>query len=363
MNTSGGPQLADGEVRGWLDVALLGEPPVPDAVPAVRSAIRRRRRTMAASTGLAFVAFVGLILGGLQLPRADNDRLDTVSPASVSPAPSISPSPSTAPSAKPPVTPSLPVVRPSPPVAAKPHLTVTITRTSPAGARDLTFSVRIRGRVPQLWNAQTGQPIPNGDPLLGTAVDFGDGSPPNGSDGGAVTCHRGAPLVTVDDTFPSGFWPHRYANPGNYALTFTARACGITVTRTAPVHVSAPAQLLSLALTTAPLVATVGQPVKVTLHTTGFAVDVWPYVVHYGDGARWVPASVGSHCADPPKPIDDTFTVEHTYTAPGDYTITASDGQCGPVGRATMSIHVDPAPSHGIVIRQPRFWVRDHIRG
>lgn len=56
-----------------------------------------------------------------------------------------------------------------------------------------------------------------------------------------------------------------------------------------------------------------------TLHTTGFTVDVWPDVVDNGDGARCVPAGVHSHCSHPPQQIDDAFMVDHTYTAAGDY--------------------------------------------
>lgn len=292
MNRHGEPmQLADDdEVRAWLNAALACEPPVSDAVPGVRAAIRRRRHRMATSIGVALVAVAGLVIGGLQLPGAGTGRLETLRPATSSPAPSVQPSPSPSPassSAAPtPASPPPPPPSASPSAArvAIPHLTVAITTTSAPGARDVTWSVRVRGLVPQLWNAQTGMAIPPGyDHLLGTVEIFGDGSPDSGSDGGAVRCHRGAPLVPVDRTFRS--LQHTYAKPGDYTFTFGARACVLgTVTQTVRVHVTGPAQQLSLALPSAPLAATVGQPVKVTLHTTG--MDVWPYVVDYGDGAR-----------------------------------------------------------------------------
>lgn len=266
MNRHGEPtQLADDdEMRGWLNAALAGEPPVRDAVPGVRAAIRRRRHRMATSVGVAVVAVAGLAIAGLQLPGV-NERLETVPPATSSPAPSVRPSPSLPPPASSPA--PTQTASPSPRRSASPsgarvavpHLTVSITTTSARGASDVTWSVRIRGLVPQLYDAQTGIPIAGADQLLGTTESFGDGSH-GGSDGGAVLCHRGAPLVPVDVTFRLA--QHTYTKPGDYTYTFGARACVLgTVTQTVRVHVTGPAQQLSLALPSVPLAAT-GPPVS-----------------------------------------------------------------------------------------------------
>lgn len=103
------------------------------------------------------------------------------------------------------------------------HLTVQVTRTSPTGARNISFRALVLGDVPQLYDAQTGKPIPaSAMEVNGTRVDWGDGSSPGGSDGGAIACHPHAKLVPLTQTFTES---HTYSRPGTYTVRFSTSAC------------------------------------------------------------------------------------------------------------------------------------------
>jgi hypothetical protein len=87
--------------------------------------------------------------------------------------------------------------------------------------------------VPQLYSDTDGHPIPGGEQDLNTRVDFGDGSPEGGSDGGGVSCRRTAPLVPIAMTFNLS---HDYAKSGIYSVTFKVAVCQLgVVTRTTAV--------------------------------------------------------------------------------------------------------------------------------
>jgi len=87
--------------------------------------------------------------------------------------------------------------------------------------------------VPRLSDAATGQPVTGPEQVLNTRVDYGDGSLPGGSDGGAVACKAGAPLVPLHMTWANAAaFTHTYAKAGSYTVTVSVRVCGLgTVSR------------------------------------------------------------------------------------------------------------------------------------
>ena len=61
----------------------------------------------------------------------------------------------------------------------------------------------------------------------------GNNNNDGGSDGGDVSCKRGAPLVPIDITFN---WSHDYATSGTHVVTFKVAVCELgVVTKTTTV--------------------------------------------------------------------------------------------------------------------------------
>ncbi|WP_088290685.1 hypothetical protein [Kineosporia sp. A_224] len=119
-----------------------------------------------------------------------------------------------------PTTRSLKVVVTQGPAAAAPVTTLRLT--SAPGERAVTVAARTRGTVPMTVDGSTVE-LNTGPQawLMGTAVDFGDGSV-DGSDPGTATCSSGTPLTTVD---LARRLAHTYAKAGTYTLTYTMRSC------------------------------------------------------------------------------------------------------------------------------------------
>ena len=93
--------------------------------------------------------------------------------------------------------------------------------------------VSVKGMVPQLYGGRDGRPVPGTDQNLNSRIDYGDGSPVSGSDGGDVSCRPGAPLVPIDMTFN---WGHDYATRGAHTVTFKVLVCQLgEVTKTTTV--------------------------------------------------------------------------------------------------------------------------------
>lgn len=109
----------------------------------------------------------------------------------------------------------------SPSEAGVAALKVTLTRTSPDGARAVAVSAVIAGLVPQVLDG-TGVPLAAAQTeVMGTRVAWGDGAL-DGSDAGDVTCSAKGTLVKLSETFDLS---HTYAKPGTYTMSFTAGAC------------------------------------------------------------------------------------------------------------------------------------------
>lgn len=114
-----------------------------------------------------------------------------------------------------------------------PRARVAIAATPAVTADQLALQVVVDGVVPRLSDGITGKPVTGEEQVLNTRVDYGDGSPPSGSDGGSVVCRNGAPLVPLHMAWrgPARL-THAYANPGRYTVTFSVRVCGLgTVSR------------------------------------------------------------------------------------------------------------------------------------
>jgi len=109
----------------------------------------------------------------------------------------------------------------------QPYVEISLTPT--VTGSDLRLAVQLRGMVPEPYDDASGQPLANnGQAVLKTRLNFGDGSPPTGSDGGAVHCLEGAALAPVDMTWSyEGAFAHTYAAPGTYTATFTVSVCGL----------------------------------------------------------------------------------------------------------------------------------------
>ena len=88
-----------------------------------------------------------------------------------------------------------------------------------------------------------------------------------------------------------------------------------------------------------------GEQVQFTVRGTGTTAETdgaidYP-VVSFGDGtADAVPASIDPACSGAPAPIDDTFTVPHTYAEPGSYQVTVTIGSCGLTRTQTLTVEV-----------------------
>lgn len=122
-------------------------------------------------------------------------------------------------------------------------LTVRLTATPATGTEQagypVALGVRATGAVPQEAGSGGTLLSPAETQLLGTAVNWGDGtSPRDGSDAGDHTCTAGAPLVALTQNLR---YAHSYSKPGTYTITFRTEACAPigTVTRTAVVVVGA----------------------------------------------------------------------------------------------------------------------------
>jgi hypothetical protein len=117
---------------------------------------------------------------------------------------------------------------------------VDIAATPTVTAKEVDLQVVVDGVVPQLYDRITGRPVTGEEQVLNTRIDYGDGSPPVGSDGGSVVCRDGAPLVPLHMAWRGqASLTHAYGKPGRYTVTFSVRVCGLgTVTRHAEVSAS-----------------------------------------------------------------------------------------------------------------------------
>ena len=109
-----------------------------------------------------------------------------------------------------------------------PRPRVAIAATPTVSANEVALRVVVDGVVPRLSDGMTGQPVTGEEQVFNTRVDYGDGSPPSGSDGGSVVCRDDAPLVPLHMAWsgPAKF-THAYANPGPYTVTISVSVCGL----------------------------------------------------------------------------------------------------------------------------------------
>lgn len=344
--------------------------PVGPAEDVRRRGERRTRngRVLLATTALALVAGTGTLL-----LTSGADGTDSLRPPQLAATPtgtpepglSLSPDPTPAPTTA--VTPSTPTATsapastrpPSAPAAVAPSLGVDLVRTSPDGAAQVTWTARVTGRLPQLYDAQTGAAAGSPDQLLSVSWDNGDGTT-GGGDSGAVECRAGAPLRTTSATFSQGLEADGSAKtyaPGTYTVRLTATGCGagatgattatdsITFTVDGPTGApAAPEPGLSVALQrTSPDGAA---QVTWTASVTGSAYtaccrDQAGQLLHarvdLGDGTVVdPPATGGCRVGSTLVPVDEQVAqplgadgAPHTY-APGTYTVTVTVRACGP---------------------------------
>lgn len=129
-----------------------------------------------------------------------------------------------------------------PPTAASPYgAHVQLNRTSADGARTVTLTSQVTGRVAQLYSSHDQTLIPGTEQTLRTRVTFGDGHGESGSDGGDVTCRNGTPAVPLSE---KGSWSYTYKAPGTYLVTFQTWAC-LPASTTAPSAANVQATLVS----------------------------------------------------------------------------------------------------------------------
>jgi len=172
------------------------------------------------------------VVGGTVLPLSP----DTPSPSSTGSAAS-SPAKTSAPPAV-----AAPTVQPT---SASPYgAHVQLNRTSAAGAKTVTLTSQVTGRVAQLYSSHDQTLIPGTEQTLRTKVTFGDGQGESGSDGGDVTCRNGTPAVPLSE---NGNWSYTYKTPGTYLVTFQTWAC-LPASATAPSSADVQATLVSAVL-------------------------------------------------------------------------------------------------------------------
>jgi hypothetical protein len=207
----------------------MHSPSPTHALPLVRQAARRRRtrsNIIAGITAVVVVAGAGIAVGAVQQhgsPKGGSVQIiNSPTPSRTAATPRVTPT----------ATPkagntaiSVPnggtsAQTSSPPAAGGLVLDV----TAKTHGRTVTLTAHVSGRVPQLYDAVTGTPIPaQNTEVSGTSITWGDGSQPTGSDGGEIACHADAPIVTLPpETFTE---PHTYAGPGTYTIHFGAGAC------------------------------------------------------------------------------------------------------------------------------------------
>lgn len=88
--------------------------------------------------------------------------------------------------------------------------------------KTLTFELNVSGTQYQ-YADENGTLFSNPEPD-GTRIDFGDGSLPDGSDGGAETCRPGT--NTNAYSFKGAQQTHTYAEAGTYTVTVPSGYCG-----------------------------------------------------------------------------------------------------------------------------------------
>ncbi|MEV8375426.1 hypothetical protein AB0P21_22010 [Kribbella sp. NPDC056861] len=200
---------------------LVADPPPPTAVPsqAVFARVRtvRRRRT----AGVALVAAAAVVT--VALVASNLTEIDSSPPIAN--------------------TPTVTVASPSVPAPPKPGVAITLVPT--LKGRVLNMKVTVNGTVLVPLGADDLKQLPTNvgivDLGLGSDYDFGDGSMPGGSDGGAITCQGAKTRKTGKQTY-SPLDPHTYAKAGTYTFSYKISFCGgrtgqFTATKTAKIVV------------------------------------------------------------------------------------------------------------------------------
>ncbi|NEA32123.1 hypothetical protein [Streptomyces sp. SID13031] len=186
---------------------LVADPPPPTAIPSqavfarVRT-VRRRRTAGVAVTAAAAVAVVTVLAGGL---------------TDIHSSPPVSNQPST-----------VPMVKPSVPAPAKIGAAVTLLPT--LKGRSLTMKVTVAGTVLVPLGADDHKQLPTNVGLidlgLGSDYNYGDGSEPGGSDGGAVTCQGAKTRKAGKETYTLLDAPHTFTKAGTYTFSYSISFCG-----------------------------------------------------------------------------------------------------------------------------------------
>jgi hypothetical protein len=99
-----------------------------------------------------------------------------------------------------------------------------VDATTKANGSTVTVVVKLSGRVPQLYDAATGKPIPDADMTVsGTSVTWGDGSPDGGAQVSGKACHANAPLVSLPSATET--FRHNYRRSGAYQIHLAVGDC------------------------------------------------------------------------------------------------------------------------------------------
>lgn len=311
-------------VRRALD-DLVGVPPISlGRRGAVMSRIAKvhHRRRVASQAALSAFVLVAATYGGVQMITATPAGHDTLVVESPSPEPTPTKTPKAEtpkpePKPKPTVTPvkptEKPVAKPKPTYEPKPTYTKSTAPEEGTLVVELFPYTEARAGSPMQWKVKS---YDTAGRLLKVAISFGDGGTASATGQGGC----GEPVKT--------FFPHTYAKAGTYeakAVVTTGECGAATETRTAYASVKV---LAADAPGNGPAKPTVTaeQVEGAVLALHGADADGWvkKFYVDWGDGTEsYAGPRPFDGCQDG-KPSSWDTTADHTYDAPGTYTVTVT---------------------------------------